>query len=404
MCSVVKVSERESWYRFVVCKGILRVSGAIFLSESVCGYVQGSRLCRFVPMQKQVQQRPFKAPASTLSELSSAPALSMIEGQMALRLSKQQEMSGSLIRMTIGAIGSPDIAVARGFVMHEGIVGHMGVGLVQTLEAGVQADAGLAIGQRVAVWPHLVCTKCEFCKAGLSTHCPARTVMGLRKAPGLFSPLASIPTRNLVALPSSLDDDRASLATLVASALATVGLVRVEGKPFVTVLGDGPVGLLVAQLLARRNASVRLIGTHPQRLATCEKWGVKHRHTSDVGTHRDQHMVFDCTGSPLGTRLAMQLVRPRGTIVIKSWPLPVSASAVKHERLNLSFALSGEATIIGSGPGTLAHMHEAIDALAQRSIDVEPLISRRFALSNFDAAYTQAAMPDAACMLLDLQG
>lgn len=298
--------------------------------------------------------------------------------------------------MLRGAIASPDIAVARGFVPFEGVVGHMGVGVVESSDF-------YAPGSRVTIFPHVVCGSCDLCRAGLSNHCPTREVMGLHKRDGVFATRITCPTQSLLQVPSALDDDRASLACLVASALATAGLVRVEGKPFVTVLGDGPLGLLVAQLLARRNASVRLLGTHASRMQTCEKWGVRHRHIAETGTHRDQHLVFDCTGSPLGTRLAMQMVRPRGTIVVKAWPLPVEASSVKHERLNLSVALSAEATIIGSGPGTLAHVEEALELLASRKLDVEPLITRRYALRQFDSAYTQAAMPESACILLDLQ-
>lgn len=320
------------------------------------------------------------------------------QGRMELR-AEQLELAGDqehvVLKMVRGAIASPDLAVQRGFVEFAGVLGHQGVGIVER-------GGSLAVGTRVAVWPHVVCAACEYCKAGLSTHCAQRQVMGLHKRDGVFATRVAVPARNVVGLPAALDDDRATMACLVASALATAGMVRVEGKPYVTVLGDGPIGLLVAQVLARRNASVRLLGTHASRLATCEKWGVKHRHISDAGTHRDQHMVFDCTGSPLGTRLAMQMVRPRGAIVIKAWPLPVEASRVKHERLNLSAALSAEATIVGSGPGTLGNLEEAVELLTQRKVDVEPLMSRRFALRQYEHAYTQAAMPEAACMLLDL--
>lgn len=357
-----------------------------------------------------VLQRPHKLSGSrpSTAQGESGSALVICGGKLALEPGYAPATGDNLlIRMNCGAIASPDLAVSRGFVAHEGVVGHMGAGVVSQVAASSNPNSGDAApvraGTRVVVWPHVVCTTCEYCKAGLSTHCPQRTVMGLHKRAGLFAQLVRVPQRNVVSLPDGVDDERAALAPLAASALSTAGLVRVEGKPFVTVLGDGPMGLLVAQLLARRNASVRLLGTHVQRMTTCEKWGVKHRHISDVGTHRDQHMVFDCTGSSLGTRLAMQIVRPRGTIVIKSWPLPVAASAVKHDRLNLSVALSGEATIIGSGPGNITHLHEAVEALASRAIDVEPLITRRFALGQFDAAYTQAGMQDAACIVLDLR-
>jgi threonine dehydrogenase-like Zn-dependent dehydrogenase len=127
-----------------------------------------------------------------------------------------------------------------------------------------------------------------------------------------------------------VDDDRAAFAGLVGAVLQLGHAVRLDGKTFVTVLGDGPVGLLTAQIMAGRNASVRLLGRHEARFSLAERWGVKHRHESEVGRRHDQDIVIDCTGSPSGLALASRLVRPRGTIVIKG---PPHADALPEEKL-----------------------------------------------------------------------
>src|SRR5690606_6250511 len=82
--------------------------------------------------------------------------------------------------------------------------------------------------------------------------------------------------------------------------------------------------LLTAQALARLNKSVRLLGSRPERVALCERWGVKHRLIEEAGRRQDQEVVIDCTGASGGAsgggalRLAMQLVRPRGVILLCS--------------------------------------------------------------------------------------
>jgi threonine dehydrogenase-like Zn-dependent dehydrogenase len=207
---------------------------------------------------------------------------------------------------------------------------------------------------------------------------------------GLFADAAIVPTGNLIGVPRAVSDEQAAFAAVVAGALHCCAMVRVEGKTYITVLGDGPVGLLAARALQKRNASVRVLGRHPEKLALCEKWGLKSRHIGEVGRHQDQDIVIDCTGSPLGTELATHLVRPRGTVIVKGWPAPARSLSGGSARVNLSHALANELTLQGAREGSLV---EALAAMADGHLDPTPLISRRGALAEWQGAFAAASDP-----------
>ena len=63
-------------------------------------------------------------------------------------------------------------------------------------------------------------------------------------------------------------------------------------------LGDGRLGLLCAQVMSQLNATVRLVGKHPEKLALCEKWGVKHRLLEDVGASSSGALLAAWRGAP----------------------------------------------------------------------------------------------------------
>jgi threonine dehydrogenase-like Zn-dependent dehydrogenase len=132
----------------------------------------------------------------------------------------------------------------------------------------------------------------------------------------------------------------------------------------------------MVQVMARLNASVRVIGQASKKLALCERWGVKHRHVDDIGRRADQDIVVDCTGSASGLDLAMKLVRPRGTIVLKSLLPP-------DERVDLTPAVLNELTLLGSHAGPIG---EAVALLERDEVDVVSLISRRVNLEDAPSA------------------
>jgi threonine dehydrogenase-like Zn-dependent dehydrogenase len=187
-------------------------------------------------------------------------------------------------------------------------------------------------------------------------------------------------------VPDSIDDEQAVFTEPLAAACQARQAVTVEGKPYITVLGDGRLGLLTAQVMARLNASVRVIGKHPDKLNRCERWGIQHRLLDDVGLRADQDVVVDCTGSADGLRIAMQMVRPKGTIVLKT-------TVADQQGVDLSPLVIHEINVVGSRCGPFP---DALALLQAEDVDVVSLISDRV---RFDRAKDAIKLADRKGML-----
>ncbi|MCP3906141.1 MAG: alcohol dehydrogenase catalytic domain-containing protein [Planctomycetes bacterium] len=282
----------------------------------------------------------------------------------------------ALIRTLRAGVSRTDVAICHGLLGFEGILGHEFVGRVEAI--GGEDAAGLA-GKRVVGSIGVFCRRCEMCQAGLSQHCRERTLMGMHGRDGCFADLFTLPAANLVAVPDTVDDDHAVFAEPLAAALQAARQLTIEGRPYITVLGDGPLGLLMVQVMVKLNATVRLVGRIPGKLAICEKWGIKHRHVDEVGRRADQDIVVDCTGAANGLELAMSMVRPRGKIVLKTLLAPECNGTVGAPRIDLTPIILNEINVLGSHRGPL---NEAVSVLARNEIDVVSLISRRVGLDE----------------------
>lgn len=284
----------------------------------------------------------------------------------------------ALIRPTRMGVCSTDLELRRGYMDFTGVLGHEFVGLVEAVGSG--ADKSW-VGRRVVGEINCVCGRCDMCKGGLREHCRARTVLGIAGRDGCFAERFVLPAANLHAVPENVDDDRAVFVEPLAAALQVVRQLTVEGRPYVTVLGDGRLGLLCVQVLSKLNATVRLVGKHEAKLGLCEKWGIKHRLLGDVGLRGDQDIVVDCTGSAGGLATSMAMLRPRGTLVLKTTVAPGG------EAVDLSPIVVNELNVIGSRCGPFA---EALDVLSREDVDVVSLISRRMKLSDGVGVLDQA--------------
>jgi len=294
----------------------------------------------------------------------------------------------ALVRPTVMGVCSMDVGVAGGLVPFSGVMGHEFVGVVERIADGGYKEL---VGARVVGSMSVACGACDMCRKGLSAHCRVRTVLGLSGRDGCFADRVCVPVRNLHVVPAGVSDEEGVFAELVGAALHTRHIFKVEGRPFVTVLGDGKLGLLVVQVMAKLNASVRLLGKHAGRLALCDRWGIKHRMVEEVGLRHDQDVVIDCTGTAQGLELAMQMVRPRGKIILKgpAWgtraagvQMGVGFGAVRagvREGVDLSPLVAHEIELIGSRCGSVP---EALGAIATKQIDVLPLISKRGKLAE----------------------
>lgn len=272
----------------------------------------------------------------------------------------------TLLRVRAAGICSTDQEISRGYMGFRGVLGHEFVASV------VDSPRRELIGRRVCGEINVVCGRCDLCLAGLSTHCRSRSVLGILNHGGAFADLVRLPVDNLHAVPDSIDDDSAVFVEPLAAAFQILKQIKVDQRSWVTVLGDGKLGLLAAQVLRNAGAPVRVVGRHPGKLALCEKWSIRARHLDETVARHDQDVVIDCTGSAAGFELAMQMVRPRGSIVLKS-------TVAEGKPLNLAPLVIDEVTVIGSRCGPF---REAIRALSTRDVDVTTLIHRRMKLEQ----------------------
>jgi threonine dehydrogenase-like Zn-dependent dehydrogenase len=158
------------------------------------------------------------------------------------------------------------------------------------------------------------------------------------------------------------------------------------------VLGDGRLGNLCAQVLATLSDRVTVVGKHEEKLALLASMGIATELLSAALRERAADIVVDCTGSTTGLPTALRLVRPRGTIVLKT-------TVAGEQAMAWAPLVIDEVTVIGSRCGPFA---QALAALEQGQVDVRPLISDRFTLTDGVRALARAQERGVLKVLLDV--
>ena len=180
------------------------------------------------------------------------------------------------------------------------ILGTSFVGVVEDASRG--GSHAPARGMRVAVQPVFSCGICERCDSGIGIHCLARSVAGLDSAIGGLAEFAAVPASSCVEIPPSLDEERATFAVALARAIEAVRRGGIEGRSFVSVLGDDLFAVLAALVAVEENPLAQ--------------YGIRHRALDEVGRRGDQELVIDMTGSPETIGAACRMVGPRGHVVV----------------------------------------------------------------------------------------
>lgn len=300
----------------------------------------------------------------------------------------------ALVRTTHVLLRRADLANCAGAFGFEGIVGHQFLGVVESV-AGDAAHT--LIGKRVVGTPNIADPASEEARRGLAKHDPTREILGLVARDGCLAERFTIPVCNLSQVPETILDDHAIFAGALAASVHAGQMVRIEGKPYVTVLGDDIAALLCAQVMTSMNASVRLLTTRTDRLELCAKWGIKHRHLDEVGRRADQDVVVDTTQDPKSLGQALKMVRPRGTIVLSADPLSIPGA--DQHAIDWSPVVSGELSILGARCGSVG---EGLAAMASGRIDLSGLITRRFRLDDAISAIRAASEPDQIGVVIDV--
>jgi threonine dehydrogenase-like Zn-dependent dehydrogenase len=279
------------------------------------------------------------------------------------------------IRLFAAGICSTDLELQRGYYGFSGTPGHEFVG--EVTEAGDRSW----IGKRVAGEINLACGVCEWCARDLGRHCPHRTVLGIVKHPGAFREFLTLPIANLHPVPAAISDEQAVFIEPVAAACEILDQVRVLAGTRVAVLGDGKLGLLIAQVLAAHGARVHLWGRHKEKMKLVENARVTTEAIKRNLPERAWPMVVDATGSAEGLRAAIAMCEPRGTVVMKS-------TVHGLVKLDTAPAIVNEITLIGSRCG---RFEPAMQLLASGKVRVDRMISERYSLDRAKEAFARAA-------------
>src|SRR5205807_1776150 len=204
-----------------------------------------------------------------------------------------------------------DLELQRGYYGFRGTPGHEFVGVVTS--AG---DRRLE-GKRVVGEINLACGKCAWCRRGLERHCPKRAVLGIVKHPGAFREYLTLPEKNLHIVPDDIPTEQAVFVEPLAAACEILDQVKIPKGAPVAILGDGKLGLLIAQVLQAHGAEVHQYGRHPEKLRIAAAAGVATEVSKKLPVAA-YDWVVDATGSVDGLEQAVGMTRPRGTLIMKS--------------------------------------------------------------------------------------
>lgn len=289
-----------------------------------------------------------------------------------------------LVKVLRAGICNTDLELLQGYYPYTGILGHEFVGIVE------QGSETL-INQRVVGEINAVCGKCRFCLNKQSSHCEQRTVLGIVNRHGAFAEYLTLPSANLHIVPNQITTDEATFTEPLAAALEIQEQITINPQDRVLVIGDGKLGQLVAQTLALTGCDLSVIGRHADKLANLENRGIK-TGFADLVKPKSFDIVVECTGNPEGFNLALQGLRPRGILVLKSTyagKLTIDASALVVD----------EITVIGSRCGPF---DKALNLLAKNQVDVNYLIDSYYLLEEGLDAFHHAQQKGVLKVLLKM--
>ena len=291
-----------------------------------------------------------------------------------------------LIRLLKAGICNTDLEITKGYFGFTGVLGHEFVGVVES------APTASLVGQRVVGEINAACQACEYCQKGLQRHCPERTVLGILRRDGAFREFLTLPEENLHVVPESISDEDAVFTEPIAAACEILDQVPIGSDDHVAVLGDGKLGLLISMVLSRTGCQLTLVGKHAAKMDLVKDYPLQ-RMTIDVvaGLIRSFDVLVEATGSPQGWELALRLVKPRGTVVLKS---------TFHGQIAFNPApiVVDEITVVGSRCG---RFEAALALLKSGTIHPARLLQHRLLLQQGLKAFELARQPGVLKVVLE---
>lgn len=308
----------------------------------------------------------------------------VFDGKLAVttRTRPHPEPDEALIRLRVAGICNTDLELMKGYQGFSGTLGHEFVG-------EVIAGPTRWSGQRVVGEINVSCGACDLCRRNMPTHCRRRRVLGIANYDGAFADVFRLPARNLHPVPDAIDDEDAVFTEPLAAACQILEAVHVQPADRVVLVGAGKLGLLCAQVLRLTGADLSVVVRRDRPAELLAGWGIRAVRREEVPA-READIVVDCTGEASALADALELVRPRGTLVLKS-------TYHGTPQADLTRIAVDEIRLVGSRCGPF---DTALRLLAQKLVDVRSLIDARLMLDEAGAALEQAAQPGALKVLL----
>jgi len=242
-------------------------------------------------------------------------------------------------------------------------------------------------GERVAIAPSVYCGTCRFCTQGRPNLCEHGSFMGFERD-GLFSELIAAPKKNLQFIPDNVSFEEACVLEPVALALHTFDLLQSKVGEWATILGQGPIGLLMTQVAKISGCRVIAVDPEDYRLKLSEKYGadvcVNPKIENIAGrvksiTNGGSDLVVEAAGRRETVELTPLLARNMGRIAL-----------VGEFSGLIKFGEAQEAVFFSVSLNPLKYPL-ALDLLSRRILNVKNMITHRFPLTMFEEAIKTAA-------------
>lgn len=289
----------------------------------------------------------------------------------------------ALIRLSLAGICSTDLEIVKGYAGFDGVIGHEFTGVV---EECAQAEW---LGQRVVGSINLSCRRCPLCLAGHAEHCPHRTVLGIINKDGAFADYLTLPVENLHLVPDGLADEIAVFTEPVAAALRIREQIVLNPTSAIAVVGPGRLGLLIGQVLSLGGSEVTMIGRRQSSLTLPEKLGLKVGLVDEIPDSTFD-IVVEATGNDAGFAQSLRIVRPMGTLILKS-------TFAERANIDLTKLVVAEINVVGSRCGPF---EPALRLLDKGRVVVRELVEAEYQLCDALTAFEHAAQPGTRKILL----
>lgn len=255
-------------------------------------------------------------------------------------------------------------------------------------------ELGLRRGALVAVDPNQACGCCEHCRSGHPNLCPEVVFIGAPPHDGAMTERIWVPKSQIVAVPESFSPSDAVMLEPLGVAIHAVDLARPRLLERAALIGCGPIGLLILQVLRTAGASeILACDPQPHRRELALRLGASKVGASvaDIGEWTRGEglpLVIEATNAPEGFRDAIRAARIGGRVVLVGIPdgdsYVIPAAEARRRGLNIKFSRR------------MGHVYPRAIALVEAGkVDVEAVVSHRFPLSEGPAAFRRHAANEA---------